>query len=251
MKSQFKTLVVVCILSSSIWISSLNQTESLRLESFEFETISTDYNNNSTVDMGLAPLVTLTDGTMVGHSYTTWSSSDGFILLATEGPWTGQGSPDLYLKKIYKNDSFITQTLSLGGTQMYHLQSIKVDENGIIHIGKRTEDSSCSNRFGHVTLDDNLSFITNQNTFGNGNCGSALSRIVVNGIEVTSESWGYSPYQRGKAYEIGNYSLTFTSPTLFQRPGFLRLGQYRGSQRKSGICEVRDEFEGCKPRHRF
>ena len=102
---------------------------------------------------------------------------------------------------------------------MYHLQSIKVDENGIIHIGKRTEDSSCSNRFGHVTLDDNLSFITNQNTFGNGNCGSALSRIVVNGIEVTSESWGYSPYQRGKAYEIGNYSLTFTnSPPYSNAP---------------------------------
>ena len=127
---------------SFLMMVSLLNSMAMEYENFEESsilksTISSDYNNNSTVDMGPAP-PGFSNSWGFGRAFIhNWSSSDGFILLATEG--ANSFYPDLYLKKIYKNDSFIQQTLSLSGSGMYHIHSIKVDENGIIHIGKRTE----------------------------------------------------------------------------------------------------------------
>ena len=209
MSNTTKSIMISIILIVSIMNPIFSNSENLKPNSYFSNTITSDFTNNSTVELG--PW-NFTDNPQRAYIH-NWSSGDGFILIG----YDGTGTNGIRLHIIFNDNTSHTSIFSLSGTWAYDMNSLFVDENGQILLMKRTSDSTCTNRYGQVTIDESLTIISTDNTVGNGDCGSQTARRIVNDVDIVHQSWQSSQWpatgNKGKSISIGNYSFSDSVPS--------------------------------------
>ena len=175
------------------------------------QTIVSDYNNNSSVDLSN---YSWNNYWNANKAFTyDWQDPEGFILIGYEDP----NSNSVKLRVLFNNNSESSISFVALSSVEYIMTSLFIDSSGNILLSKRTSDSTCSYRYGEITLDSTLSVISNISTSGSGDCGSSQSRRSVNNVDIIQQRWETSGWpatgQRGSSFSIGNYSVSSIIPS--------------------------------------